>query len=101
LALKSLGFSSLTGKQAVDQAGTFRRQIRSVIEPPAGVSLVLVTDREQRCEVRVVFERGYPRQVGRASTVSWSLRPIYTYILLPVVVVRLLGIRTVLQRKAN
>jgi hypothetical protein len=56
LVFTSLGFSPLSGKKATDQCSVFRRQIRSVLEPPEGVSLLVVPDAE-RCEVRVAFER--------------------------------------------
>jgi hypothetical protein len=63
LAFLSLGFSPLTGKEAVDQCVAFRRQIRSVIVPLEGVSLLLVTHPESRCEVKAVYDRDDERAV--------------------------------------
>jgi hypothetical protein len=63
VAFVSLGSSSLSGKAAVDQCVAFRRQIRSVIEPPEGVSLLLVTHPEGRCEVRAAYDREDERQL--------------------------------------
>lgn len=51
----SLGFSSLQGKRGVDQAFSFRKQLRSLLPYPEGVS-VLVCPCGQGCEVRVAFE---------------------------------------------
>jgi hypothetical protein len=57
LAFKSLGFSPLQGKAAIDQCNTLRRQLHSILGPIEEVSLLLVTHSEWRCEVRAVFDR--------------------------------------------
>ena len=58
LAFLSLGTSPLTGKAAVDQAVTFKRQLRSVLPFEDNASLLLCVDPEtQRCEVRIAYDR--------------------------------------------
>ena len=42
----SLGFSQLTGKQAIDQAAKFKAQLRSLSPQPDSVSLITVTHAE-------------------------------------------------------
>jgi hypothetical protein len=69
IAFASLGSSSLSGKQGVDQANTFRRQIKSVLGACDQVSLVLVMERETGgCEVRAVYDR------ENAGQAEWVLR---------------------------
>ena len=61
---QSLGFSSLTDKQAVDQCVVFKRQLRSALKNCEGVSLVIVTDPEtRRSEIRAVYDRENQEQV--------------------------------------
>ncbi len=73
VAFKSLGSSSLTGKRGIDQANSFRRQIRSVLGV-SEVSLVLVMERETGgCEVRAVYERedaGHVEWVAEAERIA-------------------------------
>jgi hypothetical protein len=73
VTFRSLGFSSLTGKRGIDQANTFKRQIRSVLGP-SEVSLVMATERESGgCEVRAVYDRddaGQVEWVSRAEGIA-------------------------------
>ena len=60
LAFLSLGFSPLSGKRAVDQAITLKRQLRAVL-PFVENAYPLIVPESRRCEVRVAFERGDER----------------------------------------
>jgi hypothetical protein len=53
----SLGFSSVSGKQAVDQVQRFKCQLSSLLKKPDGVTLLTVEDVETRCRgVTAVYD---------------------------------------------
>jgi hypothetical protein len=57
----SLGFSSLSGKSAIDQAARFKDQLRSLNPKPKSVSLLTVTHAEPpHMEVVAVFDKDDP-----------------------------------------
>ena len=57
----SLGSSSLTGKQAIDQAIRFKAQLRSLSPQPESVSLITVTHAEPpRMEVVAMYDADDP-----------------------------------------
>ena len=53
----SLGYSPLSGKQAVDQTQRFKCQLSSLLKKPDGVTLLTVEDVETRCRgVTAVYD---------------------------------------------
>jgi hypothetical protein len=73
LVFASLGFSPRQWKAGIDQCSSFRRQIRSLSNPPEGVSLLLVMHTEGRCEVQASYDRDDEKQaewVRKASELS-------------------------------
>jgi hypothetical protein len=55
----SYAFSSLAGKQAIDQAKRFKDQLRSLSPKPEHASLLTVTHAEQpHMEVAAVYDAG-------------------------------------------
>jgi len=62
LSFTSLGFADSTGKEAIDQAIAFKRQLRAQLPFPDGVSPMISPDPDtRRCEVRVAYDRSFPR----------------------------------------